>query len=93
MKNSTMEMAAKLFTTLILALIIGLGIIFCFTGCYTDPQSTKIEGNGVKVEFLFEHNGIRMYRFIDGGRMHYFTDRGETITTQSGKNNCEERIN
>ena len=64
-------------------------------GCYKDPQSTKIEGNGVKVEFLFEHEGIRMYRFSDGGHYHYFTNRGETIGTQTeGKNtNYEERIN
>lgn len=63
------------------------------TGCNHDPQSTKIEGNGIKVEFLFEHNGIRMYRFCDGGHMHYFTDRGETSTTQTeGKTNYEETI-
>lgn len=73
---------------LLAALTIGL-----LGGCYKDPQSTKIEGNGVKVEFLFEHNGIKMYRFLDGGHMHYFTDRGETMTTQTeGKTSYEETI-
>ena len=71
------------------ALIAAIGI----TGCDHDPQSTKIEGNGSKVDFLFEHNGVKMYRFLDGGYMHYFTDRGETITTQrAGKNTHEETI-
>ena len=74
-------------------LLLAAAIIAAFTGCYTDPQSAKIEGNGIKVEFLFEHNGIKMYRFCDGGHMHYFTNRGETITTQpAGKNYYEERI-
>ena len=73
---------------IISALTIGL-----LGGCNHDPQSTKYVGNGIKVEFLFEHNGIKMYRFIDGGRVHYFTDRGETTTSQSeGKNNYEETI-
>jgi len=70
-------------------LIAAMGI----TGCYNDPQSTKIEGNGIKVEFLFEHNGVKMYRFLDGGNVHYFTNKGETITTQSeGKTTYEETI-
>lgn len=71
------------------AIIAAIGI----TGCDHDPQSTKTVGNGVKVDFLFEHNGIKMYRFIDGGHVHYFTDRGETTTTQSaGENSYEETI-
>jgi hypothetical protein len=74
-------------------ILLSVAIVAALTGCYKDPQSTKIEGNGVKVELLFEHNGIKMYRFLDGGRYHYFTDRGETITNeQSGKNYYEENI-
>jgi len=66
---------------------------FTITGCISDPQSTKVEGNGIKVDFLFEHNGIKVYRFIDGGHLHYFTDRGETMSTQTeGKNTYEETI-
>jgi hypothetical protein len=74
-------------------ILLAAAIVGALTGCYKDAQSTKIEGNGVKVELLFEHNGIKMYRFLDGGRYHYFTDRGETITNeQSGKNYYEETI-
>ena len=70
------------------ALTIGL-----LGGCNHDPQSAKTVGNGIKVEFLFEHNGIKMYRFCDGGHVHYFTDRGETMSEQgTGKTYYEETI-
>jgi hypothetical protein len=63
------------------------------TGCYKDPQSSTTVGNGFQVEFLFEKDGIKMYRFFDGGRHHYFTTTGETISPQrSGKNNYDENI-
>ena len=63
------------------------------TGCYKDPQSSTTEGNGFQVEFLFEKDGIKVYRFSDGGRQHYFTTTGETISPQhSGKNNYDENI-
>lgn len=63
-------------------------------GCVNEPQSTSITGNGFKVEYLFEKDGIKVYRFYDGGKYHYFTTRGETMTTQpNGKSNYEENIN
>ena len=75
-------------------LVLAAAIIAAFTGCNHDPQSTKIEGNGIRVEFLFEHDGVKMYRFYDGGHCHYFTNRGETSTTQTeGKTTYEETIN
>jgi hypothetical protein len=74
-------------------ILLAATMIAVFTGCYKDPQSTKTEGNGVKVELLFVHDGIKVYRFFDGGHAHYFTNRGETITTQTeGKNYYEENI-
>jgi hypothetical protein len=74
-------------------ILLAAAIVAAFTGCYKDPQSTTVEGNGVKVELLFIHDGIKMYRFVDGGHCHYFTDRGETITTHpSGKTYYEETI-
>ena len=51
-------------------------------------------GNGFEVQFLFEKDGIKVYRFSDGGRFHYFTSKGETISTQQqGKNSRQENIN
>jgi hypothetical protein len=62
------------------------------SSCYHDPQSSTTVGNDIKIEFLFEHDGIRMYRFNDG-HFHYFTSQGTTLTSQSaGKSHYEETI-
>jgi hypothetical protein len=75
-------------------IIIALIAVMVITGCYNDPQSSTLEGHGFQVEFLFEKDGVKVYRFRDGGRTHYFTTLGETISTQSaGKSHYEENIN
>lgn len=62
------------------------------SSCYHEPQSTVVTDNEIKIEFLFEHEGIRMYRFNDG-HYHYFTSQGTTITSQpNGKSSYEEII-
>lgn len=74
-------------------LIILISIITTFSSCLEKSVSTTTEGQGVKVELLFEKDGIKVYRFWDGGDVHYFTDRGETMTTQKkGKQREEENI-
>jgi hypothetical protein len=68
-------------------------VTLTLSSCYKDPQNITTEGNGFEVEFLFEKDGIRVYRFRDGGKTHYFTSKGETITSQpNGKNHYEENI-
>lgn len=63
------------------------------TSCYKEPQSITKEGIDFEVEYLFEKDGIKVYRFYDGGRRHYFTSRGETMSTQkSGNSNYQENI-
>ena len=63
------------------------------SGCIKESQSSETLGKGFKVEFLFEKDGIKVYRFTDGGNSHYFTSRGETMTPQSsGKTTYEENI-
>lgn len=52
-------------------------------GCriYQQPVSSKIAENNTdyRVDFLFEHDGCRVYRFIDRGEAVYFTScNGET---------------
>lgn len=72
--------------------ILSLTVLLSLTSCKNAPQSTTIEGNGFKVEYLFTKDGIKVYRFYDGST-HYFTSKGETITTQQeGKTNYEENI-
>jgi hypothetical protein len=73
----------------LLVIVIGL----MFVGCYKEPQSSESVGNGFRVEYLFEKDGIKVYRFYDGGRSHYFTSKGESISTQSnGKTTTDENI-
>jgi hypothetical protein len=68
--------------------VIGITLI----GCHKDPQAMSTEGNDIQVEFLFEKDGVKVYRFHDG-RYHYFTTRGETMSTyKSDKTNFEENI-
>jgi hypothetical protein len=65
------------------------------TSCmeYKPAQSTSTEGNGFEVEYLFTKDSIKVYRFVDGHRVHYFTSKGETISSQkSGKTTYEENI-
>ena len=62
--------------------LIIVAFIVTFTSCLEKPVSKTIEGKGVQVELLFEKDGIKVYRFWDGIDFHYFTNRGETITTK-----------
>lgn len=59
------------------------------SGCIKESQSSETLGKDFQVEFLFEKDGIKVYRFMDGGNYHYFTSRGETIR---GKTRYEENI-
>jgi len=82
-------------TLAIYIVLIGLGAIL-FGACINEPMSTERlgKGDGFEVEYLFEKDGIKVYRFIDNGRYHYFTTGGETISTQtSGKQTYSENIN
>ncbi len=74
---------------LLLISILGLTI----TSCVNDPISSSKEGLDIEVDLLFEKDGIKMYRFSDNGRYHYYTNRGETLSTQqSGKTTYQENI-
>ena len=72
-----------------------LSTVFLLVGCLGEPQSTEHAGKDKKfeIELLFEKDGIKMYRFYDGGYLHYFTTGGTTITQQSsGKSTFDETI-
>lgn len=76
----------------ILAFSILFLLLVVFTACNKAPQSTITKGNDIQVEFLFEQDSVKVYRFMDNG-YHYFTTRGETMTTQhKGKTHYEENI-
>jgi hypothetical protein len=59
--------------------IIFLVALILISGCEVKAvTSEKI--NNITVEFLFEKDGTRVYRFYDGDIYRYFTSRGETIS-------------
>lgn len=75
-------------------LILGT-IILSLSSCMSDGiESTKTNNDDFKVTYLFEKDGIKVYRFWDGMEVHYFTSRGETMTQQgTHKHHYEENIN
>lgn len=78
-------------------LLLGALLVLSMTSCKKVAVSSSTEGNQVQVDLIFVKDDIKMYRFEDNGRYHYFTSRGETITSQtsgSGKNQThyEENI-
>ncbi|OWP82789.1 hypothetical protein BWK59_14010 [Flavobacterium davisii] len=64
--------------------------LLLLSSCKEEPLKTIQNGN-FKVEYLFEQNGCKMYRFEDGGRYIYWSDCQGKIqsdfTTNSGKHN------
>lgn len=63
-------------------------LILFLTGCNEDAKESIQNGN-FTLEFLFEQNGCKMYRFKDGGRYIYWSDcQGDVqrnYTTHTGK--------
>ena len=57
--------------------------ILLLTSCVTEqPLTTQPPDNNqtYKVDYLFEHDGCKVYRFYDRGNYVYFTNcKGETI--------------
>ena len=59
-------------------------LFLCLTGCALSEEpisSARPENNtSYKVEYLFEHNGCKVFRFHDYGKYVYFTTcNGEAI--------------
>jgi hypothetical protein len=55
-----------------------------FGACTNEPISKERIGkdDGFEVEYLFDKDGVKVYRFWDNGHYHYFTTKGETISVQ-----------
>jgi hypothetical protein len=51
-------------------------------GCEKSPVSQSSSNNpNIAVDFLFEHEGCKLYRFYDGGRAIYYANCGGRIQT------------
>lgn len=70
-------------------------MVFTLSSCRKDGiESQSTNNDEFQVTYLFEKDGIKVYRFYDGLEHHYFTSKGETMTNQgTSKNPHEENIN
>jgi len=71
-------------------------ILFCLllSSCAREPISVSSSDNPeFKVSFLFEKDGIKVYRFYDAGRFIYYTDaRGHTEWKEGDKTEYKNRV-
>ena len=68
--------------TIIKGTILLFACIF-FTACHVGrPLQTQISDNNrtFEVDYLFEHDGVKVYRFYDHGNYVYFTNRSGEVT-------------
>lgn len=69
--------------------LIILFLLLMLIGCRRNAQSITPRGD-FEVEFLFEHDGCKVYRFIDDGRPRYFSNcRGQISYRTGGKHPVE----
>lgn len=56
--------------------VIILLLLVIVTGCGVKKgqKTIDVEGSNFELDFLFEHEGCRMYRFNDGGKWVYWSD-------------------
>jgi hypothetical protein len=77
---------------IIFSIIILIGI----SSCKEDAIQTQNVGTGIELEFLFEKDGCKVYRFFDGhyiywsscpGKMSYEYQQGKVTSSQQIINN------
>lgn len=79
----------RYFMKLFINCLYGVLILSLFS-CERSPLETRQSNNKeFSIDFLFDYDGVKVYRFYDGDRYHYFTSKSEIIGTQKkylGKN-------
>ena len=66
----------KTLTRLFILLFVMAGVSSCYTGI--PLKQGKSENNRTyEVSYLFEHDGVKVYRFMDMGNYVYFTTKGD----------------
>jgi hypothetical protein len=87
-KKTLFNRYTSAFASLLLATVL-------FTGCVKDAKES-VQNGDFTVEFLFEQNGCKMYRFRDGSRFVYWSDcQGKVqsdYSTQSGKTSVTRHV-
>lgn len=70
--------------------------VFCLLLLNKSPLSSEKSSNpSFEVEFLFEKDGVKVYRFYDGGRpIYYINSQGSIQWTEfTGKTSHEMQVN
>lgn len=64
-----------------------------FAGCQkSGERKEKTSNEQFKVTLLFEHDGVKVYRFYDGRDVYYTDARGQTAWTESCGKNCSRPV-
>lgn len=72
----------KIFGQLFISLFCTIGLVSCYAGI--PLKSGRSENNiTYEVSYLFEHDGIKVYRFHDMGNYVYFTTRGDVTSIKN----------
>lgn len=82
---------------IIKGIIIAILLSIVFIGCRKPGYSVVPNDNKAdfKVEYLFECDGVKMYRFYDGGHYRYFTTGNGRMTNAfvlKGKTYIDETV-
>ena len=75
-----------------LSILVMIGVMM--TACYTGrPVAKQIPQNNdtYNVDYLFEHDGCKVYRFYDRGNYVYFTNCSGEVTAIS-TDSTEQRV-
>ena len=75
--------------------LVGMLVLLVNASCLKPAISTRSTNNDeIRVDELFTHDGVRVYRFTDDGRYVYFTSKGDAFSSfviSCGKN-CYRRV-
>jgi hypothetical protein len=67
--------------------------LLSLSACLKAPESTyKTSNQEIKVELLFEHDGVKVYRFYDGRTIYYTDARGKTSWSETHSNGKSSSI-
>lgn len=69
-------------------------VFFLLTSCFAKPIARQIPQNNTtyQVDYLFEHDGCKVYRFYDIGEYVYFTNCSGNVTAHSKDSSGQKRI-
>lgn len=71
-------------------------ILLCFllASCFTRPVARQVAHNnaGYQIDYLFEHDGCKVYRFYDIGQYVYFTNCSGYVAAHSKDSSGQKKI-